>query len=61
MSQVAVLKLMKKVKEISVKDASKRLGISLTACWNNFKRLEREGIIIKIKDSCKYKYNGKEI
>lgn len=61
MSQRDVLKLLKKVDVISVKEASKKLGLSLTACWHNFKRLEKEGEIIKIEESCNYKYNGKEI
>jgi len=61
MSQRDVLKLLKKVDTITIKEASQKLGLSLTACWHNFKRLEKEGEIIKIEESCEYKYNGEKI
>ncbi len=61
MSQTQVLNLIKKYDSISIKEASVKIGISFGACWNNFKRLEKEGLIIKVEDSNKYKYNGKKI
>lgn len=61
MSQAQVITLIKKCEVITIKEASEKIGISFVSCWNNFKRLEKEGIIIKIEDSNKYKYNGEGI